>query len=79
MTAVAIARQYPCVVLSNRYCSLFKETVSCLSIALSEENSTVIDVAAFLSEGLYISPVFRLNATRHAEQLGVSLYIEEVL
>ncbi len=79
MTAIAISRQYPCVVLSNRYCSLFKETVSCLSIALSEENSTVIDVAAFPSDGLYISPVFRLNATRHAEQLGVSLYLEEVL
>ena len=79
MTAIAISRDYPCVVLSSRYCSLFKETVSCLSIALSEENSTVIDVAALPSDGLYISPVFRLNATRHAEQLGVSLYLEEVL
>ena len=79
MTAIAISRNYPCVVLSHCYCPMFKETVACLSIALSEENSTVIDVAAFPSDGLYISPVFRLNATRHAEQLGVSLYLEEVL
>lgn len=79
MTAVAIDRQYPCVVLSSCYCPLFKETVTTLSIFLSDTKSTLIDVGVFPSDGLYISPVFRLSATRHAEQLGASLYIEEAL
>ncbi|QMT40876.1 hypothetical protein [Neisseria shayeganii] len=77
--AMPIVRQYPCVLLNNQYCPLFRETVVSLSICLSPDHSTIIDMAAIPSDGLKVSPVFRLSAITHAEKLGVSLYIEEVV
>lgn len=76
--AIPIVRKYPCVLLRNQFCPLLSETVVSLSLCLSDDRQTVIDVAAIPSDDLQVSPTFRLAAVAHAEKLGVSLYIEEV-
>lgn len=76
--ALPISYKYPCIILRNQHCPLLSETVVSLSIALSEQHSTLIDLAAIPSDELQTSPTFRLAAAAHAEKLGISLYIEEV-
>lgn len=77
--ARAITYKYPAVIYRSEHCPLLGETVVSITIALSEEKSSVIDAAVIPdSFGQNTSPAYRMIATTHAERLAASLYMEEV-